>query len=176
MTVARPRILRDAAVLGAVLLALVLIPAAPPAWATSFEPRSFRNEVDERRYKALTEELRCLVCQNQNIAASDADLAKDLRDRVYSMIDTGRSDREIVDFMVQRYGDFVLYRPPLNLNTVLLWAGPFVLGLLALFMLLRQVRRAGAASQAPGEPLSPEEHERAMGLLGDEGSTPRDRE
>ena len=138
-----------------------------PVVATAFEPRSFRNEIDERRYKAMVEELRCLVCQNQNIAASDADLAKDLRDRVYAMIDAGRSDQEIVDYMVQRYGEFVLYRPPLSINTILLWAGPFALGVVALAMLIRRVRRADRAHGGDDRPLSAQQREDAMKLLED---------
>jgi cytochrome c-type biogenesis protein CcmH len=147
----------------AALLAALLIGSAPAA-ATVFEQRDFANVTDERRYKAMIEELRCLVCQNQNIAASDADLARDLRDRVYGMINEGRSDQEIVDFMVQRYGDFVLYRPPLGPATLLLWGGPFVLGVLAVLLLLRRVRQHGVIAETVPA-LTPEERERALGLL-----------
>lgn len=159
-----PRCLHWMALLAA-LAGSALLPG--PVMATPFEPRSFRNEIDERRYKAMVEELRCLVCQNQTIAASDADLAKDLRDRVYAMIDAGRSDQEIVDYMVQRYGEFVLYRPPLSINTILLWAGPFALGVVALGMLIRRVRRADRAHGRDDRPLSAQQREDAMKLLED---------
>ncbi len=81
----------------------------------------------ERRLKTLSEELRCLVCQNQTLADSNADLAVDLRNEVRVQIEAGRNDGEIKDYLVQRYGDFVLYRPPVQGNTWLLWFGPFAL-------------------------------------------------
>lgn len=92
----------------------------------------FSNEVDERRFQSLTRELRCPKCQNQNIADSDAPLAKDLRDYTYSMILDGRADSEIIGFMVDRYGDFVTYNPPVKPVTWLLWFGPG--GMLALIL------------------------------------------
>ncbi len=100
----------------------------------------FSNPENEKRYKALVAELRCLVCQNQNIAASNADLAKDLRQQVYQRIRNGETDQQIIGFMVQRYGDFVLYKPPLKAKTMLLWLGPFVLlviGLSVMFFFIR---------------------------------------
>ena len=83
----------------------------------------------ELRYQSLTEELRCLVCQNQNIADSHAELAQDLRRKVYEMLSSGQSNAQIIDYMTERYGDFVLYRPPFNVRTILLWFTP-VLALL----------------------------------------------
>ncbi|HEV7477061.1 MAG TPA: cytochrome c-type biogenesis protein, partial [Burkholderiales bacterium] len=80
----------------------------------------------DRRVAELSAELRCLVCQNQSIADSNADLAVDLRRQIREQLGSGKSERDVVDFMVQRYGDFVLYRPPLKASTVLLWAGPFL--------------------------------------------------
>jgi cytochrome c-type biogenesis protein CcmH len=103
------------------------------------------------RAVALAAELRCLVCQNQTIADSNAELAVDLRRQIHTQIVAGKSDREIVDFMVTRYGDFVLYRPPFKATTVLLWLGPALFiagGLIALFLLLR-TRRARVQSDAP---------------------------
>lgn len=100
----------------------------------------FSSPENEKRYKALVAELRCLVCQNQNIAASNADLAKDLRQQVYQRIRNGETDQQIIGFMVQRYGDFVLYKPPLKAKTMLLWLGPFVLliiGLVVMFFFIR---------------------------------------
>ena len=90
-------------------------------------PCQFEQPDQAARYQRLTEELRCLVCQNQNLADSHADLAQDLRNEVYRMITGGQTDRQIVDFMVARYGEFVLYRPPVSPLTWLLWFGPFLL-------------------------------------------------
>lgn len=78
----------------------------------------------ESRYQMLTEELRCLVCQNQNIADSHAELAQDLRRKVYEKLNTGESNEQIINYMTERYGDFVLYRPPFNIKTVILWLAP----------------------------------------------------
>jgi cytochrome c-type biogenesis protein CcmH len=103
----------------------------------------------EKRVLAIAAELRCLVCQNETIAASHADLAVDLRNQVREMLRQGRSEREILDYMTARYGDFVLYRPPVKPTTALLWFGPAVLlvgGLLGLWLVLR--RRARLAPEA----------------------------
>jgi cytochrome c-type biogenesis protein CcmH len=108
------------------------------------------DPVAEKRLQALSAELRCLVCQNQTIADSNAELAVDLRREIRGMIAAGKSDKEIIDFMVVRYGDFVLYRPPLKGTTLLLWFGPgllFVGGLVALIRYLR--RRDSAIKDAP---------------------------
>lgn len=96
----------------------------------------FEDEATKKRYYALLEELRCLVCQNQSLADSDAGLAQDLRRQVYNMVQGGASNREITDYMVGRYGDFVLYNPPLKATTVLLWFGPFILAGIGLVMLV----------------------------------------
>ena len=121
----------------------------------------------EARVQKLGEELRCLVCQNQNIADSHADLAMDLKKQLREQIADGRSDREIKDFMVERYGDFVLYRPPLKATTVLLWAGPFALLLIVIVLLLRRLR-SRAERAAVANTLSADEHERARALLAGE--------
>ena len=94
----------------------------------------------EKKVITLSNELRCLVCQNQTIADSNAELAVDLRNQVRKQLSEGKSDREILDYMVQRYGEFVLYRPPLSYKTILLWAGPFLLLLIAMFILVQQIR------------------------------------
>ena len=111
---------------------------------------------------ALSNELRCLVCQNQSIADSNAELAVDLRRQIREQLASDKSEREVRDFMVQRYGDFVLYRPPLQASTLLLWGGPFLLLALGGFLLIRRIRAAGR--QAP--PLSDGERARAASLLG----------
>ena len=123
------------------------------------------DPVAEKRLQALSEELRCLVCQNQTIADSNAELAQDLRHEIRGMIKDGRSDKEIVDFMVARYGDFVLYRPPLKGITLLLWGGPVGLMLLGLAILVRYLRRRASRIAAEDQPLSPEDARRAEALL-----------
>ncbi|EGK72123.1 Cytochrome c-type biogenesis protein ccmH [Methyloversatilis universalis FAM5] len=121
----------------------------------------------EARVQKLGEELRCLVCQNQNIADSHADLALDLKKQLREQIAAGRTDDEIKTYMVERYGDFVLYRPPLKATTVLLWAGPFVLLGAVAFALLRRLRTR-AARAAAANTLSADEHARARALLNGE--------
>jgi cytochrome c-type biogenesis protein CcmH len=116
------------------------------------------------RYKALLYELRCLQCQNQNILDSDAPLAHDLRREVHRLILEGKSDQGVLDFLVARYGDFILYRPPWKPKTVLLWTGPFLLGVTGLTILLLQLRRR-RAEQAAATPLSDEERARLQSLL-----------
>jgi cytochrome c-type biogenesis protein CcmH len=118
---------------------LILWLAWTGAWAGE-APMLHGDLAVEARLGALSAELRCLVCQNQSIADSHSGLAADLRQQILEMIAAGRSDREIVDFMVQRYGDFVLYRPPVKASTALLWAGPLLLLALALIVLYRYFR------------------------------------
>lgn len=101
------------------------------------EVKQFKNAQQEQRYKHIIDELRCLVCQNQNISGSNAGLAQDLRKQVHKMIIAGESDEAIFDFMVTRYGDFVLYRPPFKVTTFFLWVGPFVIFAIGLFALMR---------------------------------------
>jgi len=103
-----------------------------------------QDPVLEAKVQALAEVLRCLVCQNQNLADSHAELAIDLKNQVREMLRQGKSEKEVVDYLVQRYGDFVLYRPPLKSSTWLLWGGPFLLvgvGLAILFVNLRRRRK-----------------------------------
>jgi cytochrome c-type biogenesis protein CcmH len=115
----------------------------------------------EKRVHDLSTELRCLVCQNQTLADSSAPLAVDLRNQVREQLKSGKSERDVVEFLTARYGDFVLYRPPLKASTVLLWAGPFLLLALGLLVLLLRVRR-----KAPPPPeLSQADRERAARLL-----------
>jgi cytochrome c-type biogenesis protein CcmH len=114
----------------------------------------------------LSEQLRCLVCQNQSIAESNAELAVDLRRQISEQIAAGKSDSEIVDFMVQRYGDFVLYRPPFKASTVLLWLGPAALLVLGFWVLRRVLRQRQRADE--DQPLSDDDRARAGRLLGGE--------
>jgi cytochrome c-type biogenesis protein CcmH len=108
------------------------------------EPMKFENPQQEERFKHLTSELRCLVCQNQNLADSDAQLAHDLRAEVHEMLLAGNSDEEIKKFMVDRYGDFVLYRPPVQENTYLLWLAPMLLLLGGAFVLRTIIKKRTA--------------------------------
>ena len=123
------------------------------------------DPVAEKRLQALSAELRCLVCQNQTIADSNAELAQDLRREVRAMIKDGKSDQQIIDFMVTRYGDFVLYRPPVKGITLLLWGGPVVLLVLGLIVLVRYQRRRALRVAAQDKPLSADEASRAEALL-----------
>lgn len=124
-------------------------------------PVTFDSPEKRQRYEQLLEELRCLVCQNQSLADSNADLAQDLRDEVYAMVDAGEERRTITDFMIARYGDFVLYKPPVKTTTWLLWAGPALLLLIALFIVYATTRGRRPAS----EPLSEEERAQARALI-----------
>jgi len=125
-------------------------------------PFEFKSPEQEQRYKELTEQLRCLVCQNQSLADSHADLAQDLRNEVYRMVVQGQSDQEIIDFLVKRYGDFVLFNPPVKTGTVLLWFGPFLILFVAVLIVVRYTRKN--ARQASPE-LSNVEQQRLEALL-----------
>jgi len=126
------------------------------------EVHEFKTPEQEQQYNRMIDELRCLVCQNQNLADSNSELAQDLRQEVYDMIQQGASDQEIIDFMVARYGDFVLYRPPLKSTTLLLWIGPFViLGVGVLTLLIHIRKRRGTKEPELKEP----ELEKARRLL-----------
>jgi cytochrome c-type biogenesis protein CcmH len=135
-----------------------------PSLATAYEAQPLaENPQVEARLKTLAVELRCLVCQNQTLADSNAPLAEDLRREVREMIAQGMSDREIIDFLVQRYGDFVLYRPPWKASTTLLWIGPFLLlgiGAAALVIALRR-----RAQKLVDTPVTDEERRRVEQLL-----------
>ena len=145
-----------------VLIACMLaLAAAGPSWAGEAQPAS-ADPVLEKRVMALSEELRCLVCQNQTIADSHAELAIDLKNQVREKLAQGMSDKDVIDYMVQRYGDFVLYRPPVKGITWLLWFGPFLLLAVALGMLVLKLSRR----RVPADGLSESEMERAAQLLG----------
>lgn len=146
------------------LLLCVAIPVglAGPVWST--ELREFANAEQKHRYQALLKELRCLVCQNQSLADSDAELAQDLRREVYEMLGKGEADKAILQFMVERYGDFVLYRPPFKATTAVLWLGPFVLCAGGLGFLALHLRRRKAAADS-ADTLDEAEQARLDALL-----------
>ena len=122
-----------------ILILVLLIPSLNCYAAVEY--KKFDTPQQEQAYKILIEELRCLVCQNQTIADSNAALAQDLRRQVYEMLQQGKSKDEIADFMTQRYGDFVLYNPPFKAKTGLLWIGPIVFLIIGLVMLVLFSRR-----------------------------------
>jgi len=134
-----------------VILAAALLCAAAVAFAQSSEEVAKPDPAVEARLRVLGEELRCLVCQNQTLADSSAPLAQDLRNEIRQMIAQGRSDDEIREYLVQRYGDFVLYRPPWKPTTLLLWLGPFLLLVLGAFVFVRIVRARRRQPQPSAE-------------------------
>jgi len=143
------------------ILLLLLIPLQVQA---AIETYQFEQAEHEQLYKQMIEELRCLVCQNQNLSASNAGLAKDLRQQTYEMVTEGQSQEQIVDYMTQRYGDFVLYRPPVKSSTALLWFGPFILLIVGILVLIKTLR---ARKELADESLSDEQHDHIKHLLDD---------
>ena len=148
-------------------VALILSVSLGTALAKEAVPAS-DDPALEARVLVIAEELRCLVCQNETIAASHADLAVDLRKQIRLKLKAGQSKQEIVDFMVARYGDFVLYNPPLKASTLLLWIGPFALLAIAASVLAVNIRRRRNAVLA--NDWSAEQAQRARTLLSDQGT------
>ncbi len=141
-----------------------LMALSPALLASEAAPTAF-DPVAHQRVVEVSEQLRCLVCQNQSIAESNAELAVDLRNQVIEQVKAGRTNKEIIDYMVERYGDFVLYRPPFKASTVILWLGPvalFLIGAGAFYINLRRRRRV---MDKAVKPLSAEELARADELL-----------
>jgi len=130
------------------------------------------NPQTEQRIRQLEEKLRCLVCQNQTLADSNAELASDLRRQVREQVAAGRSDDQIIDYLVQRYGDFVLYEPPFKATTVLLWVGPFALLVAAALVLISILRRRRRAPEEPA--LGPEDKRVIERVLGPADAPERD--
>ena len=151
-----------------ILLALSLALLCAFAQAKEAAPMA-ADEAVEKRMVAISDELRCLVCQNESLSGSHAELAQDLRREIRTLIKQGKSDADIMDFMVSRYGDFVRYRPPLKATTYLLWFGPFLLlagAIAALVVYLRsRGRRIAASAESSETTLSPEERRQAEALL-----------
>lgn len=123
-----------------------------------------KDPVLEKHVTHLSEQLRCLVCQNQTIADSQAPLAIELKEEVREKLVQGASDKDVIDFMVQRYGDFVLYRPPVKATTLVLWFGPFLLLIFGLILLVAKLRQRRAAP----EKLTPADAKRAAELLAED--------
>ena len=133
---------------------IALLPLLLAVTVSAQEPLVFRDAEQEQRYKDLTVELRCAVCQNQNLADSDAPLAQDLRREIFDMMQAGKTDDEIKSFMVERYGDFVLYRPPVKGNTLALWVLPIALLLIGGVAVVFTVRRRNRHLSEQQEGLS----------------------
>lgn len=144
------------------LFLLLMLPLVALAGIEAIE---FDDPDKEARYKELVDELRCLVCQNQNLAASNAELAQDMRHKTYQMVQDGASKQDVVDYMVKRYGDFVLYRPPMQASTLLLWVGPFVILASGVLILIVFIRRRGKQADTR---ISDIDLQRAKTLLGEE--------
>lgn len=149
------------------LLVLALCVAPLLDGHAAIEAYTFETPEQEQAFHSLSAELRCLVCQNQSIGDSNADLAQDLRREIYGMLKAGKDKQAIVDFMVERYGNFVLYRPPVEARTWGLWFGPFLLLAVGVAALLVFVRRR-AAQAAAGGGLDAQERERLARLLNED--------
>jgi len=123
-------------------LLLVLLPLFSGALlAQAIDPLPFKNHAEEVRFQELTRQLRCLVCQNENLADSNADLARDLRHEVFELMQSGKSDDDIKQYLVDRYSKFVLYDPPVERSTLLLWFGPLLILLAGAGVVLATIRR-----------------------------------
>ena len=146
------------------VFAVILLLQVPLLSAKEAVPMA-EDPVLEKIVNEISAELRCLVCQNQTIADSHADLAVDLKNQVREMVHEGKTQDEIVDYMVQRYGDFVRYRPPVKASTYLLWAGPFLLLFLGIFVLILNLKKRRLLAGEQDTALSPEESERLAQLL-----------
>lgn len=145
------------------LLSVLLLAMTMPAQA-KIESIEFTDKQMEEDYKVLIQELRCLVCQNQNLADSNAELAQDLRQQTYELLEKGASREEVVEYMVTRYGDFVMYRPPLKATTFFLWFGPVVIFLIAVIVLVMFSRRQ---KQLPTAIVTEQDQQKAHSLLDD---------
>ena len=141
-----------------VLAAMLAIALLVPLLARAVDVLPFKDHAEEQRFQNLTKQLRCLVCQNESLADSSADLAKDLREEVFEQMRQGKSDEEIKHYLTARYSDFVLYNPPLRGGTALLWFGPLLILLLGAGIVYRIIRRrANAAAPASRPAPSSEE-------------------
>lgn len=143
---------------------LLLSLAVHAAYAGEAQPVG--DPAIEARVTKIAEDLRCLTCMGQSIADSHSDFSSDMRREIRDMLTAGKSDKDVIDFMVQRYGDFVLYNPPVKTSTWLLWGGPFVLLIVALAVLVAKLRRR--EKQIPAAELTSQEHDAAAKLLAGE--------
>ena len=153
------------------LILIVLLALSFSLVAAPIETFKFDSPEKEKVFHKLSDELRCLVCQNQNIAESNAELAKDLRLEIYTMLTQGKTEDEIVDFMVKRYGDYVLYRPPFNPMTWLLWFGPLIVFVFGLIFVVRFIKSQSAENRDVA--MSEADIERIKNLHADQSAEQR---
>jgi len=145
---------RKGLVVAGAMLGLALGSIANNAAAQAIDPLPFRNQAEELRFQHLTGELRCLVCQDENLADSNADFARDLRHKVFELMQQGKSDAQIKQYLVDRYSDFVLYDPPVNQRTWLLWFGPLLILIAGGVVVIHTIRKRSQA----GTPSAPAEN------------------
>lgn len=155
---------KSALALRRLMAALLLVLAVQPAFGAEVMAQPVGDPAIEARVNKLSEELRCLTCMGQSIADSQSSFSIDMKREIRTMIVAGKSDKEIMEFMVQRYGDFVLYRPPVKNTTWLLWGGPFVLLVVGLTLLIVRLRKISGQAETEAE-LSENEHQLAARLL-----------
>jgi len=161
---------KSARVLRRWLLVLLIVPGLQQALAADGMALPVGDPVVEARVNKLAEELRCLTCMGQSIADSQSSFSIDMKREIRDMVRAGKNDKEIMEFMVQRYGDFVLYRPPVKSTTWLLWGGPFLFLILSLVFLMLKLRKRSGQTAAE---LTETEHQQAVHLLGKrEGDRP----
>ncbi|MCC4604307.1 cytochrome c-type biogenesis protein CcmH [Xanthomonas campestris pv. badrii] len=146
---------RQARQLRLLLVLLLGVLLAPCVQAQAVDPLPFKDRSEEARYQRLTAQLRCLVCQNENLADSNASLARDLRHQVFAQVQAGRSDAQIKQYMVERYSDFVLYDPPVKRGTWLLWFGPLLMLGAGAGVVIHTVRKRARV----GTPAAPQAEE-----------------
>lgn len=147
-----------------IIFAVLLASGASLAFAKEATPVMGDAAMQERVMK-LSEELRCLVCQGQSLAESHSDFALDMRRKIQSLMEQGMSDKEVKEFLVARYGDFILYRPPLKSTTALIWFGPLILFVVGAAVLLFNIKRRRKVVSSEPPPLSADEQARVQGLL-----------
>lgn len=145
---------------------LMLALCLPLTGHAKIEAYEFDDPEKEETYKKLIGELRCLVCQNQNLSDSNAELAQDMRRKTYEMVSNGTPEDEVIQFMVARYGDFVMYRPPLKATTLFLWFGPLILLIIAAVIVVVFVRKQ--KQQSVDEGIPEQQQKRAHSLLDEE--------
>lgn len=162
------------------IVAMLIISCLSLQSYAAIESHNFATDLERQRYQSFIEEMRCPKCQNQNLAGSDSPISQDLRREIYDMIKDGKSDKEVVDYMVDRYGDFILYKPRVTPATYLLWAAPVVLlitGIVVILLMLRQRRRS--ALQRTSSTLTDTEQARLNALLsnpaGNANNNPQDK-
>lgn len=154
---------KSALALRRVFLVLMMVLGIQPAFSAEGFALPVGDPVVEARVNKLAEELRCLTCMGQSIADSQSSFSSDMKREIRDMVKAGKNDKEIIEFMVQRYGDFVLYRPPVKSTTWVLWGGPFLLLILSLIFLVLKLRKRGAQAATQ---LTENEHQQAVELLG----------